>query len=77
MERVVLALVLVGVAVVVAVIFQRRKPAPPAGPNWNVPVQLDRADFDRLTTQHPGLRAEIESVAAGRRPDAVPPARDK
>jgi hypothetical protein len=46
-ERVVLALVLVVVAVVVAVVFQRRKPAPPAGPSWNVPVQLDRADFAR------------------------------
>lgn len=47
MERLVLALVLVAVAVVVAVLVQRRKPAPPAGPAWNVPVQLDRADFAR------------------------------
>lgn len=47
MERLVLALVLVAVAVVVAVVVQRRKPAPPAGPTWNVPVQLDRADFAR------------------------------
>ena len=47
MERLVLALVLVAVAVVVALVVQRRKPAPPAGPSWNVPVQLDRADFAR------------------------------
>lgn len=47
MERVIIALVLVAAAVVVAVVFQRRKPAPPAGPSWNVPVQLDRADFIR------------------------------
>ncbi len=47
MERVVLALVLVAVAVVVAVVVQRRKPAPPTGSDWNVPVQLDRADFAR------------------------------
>jgi hypothetical protein len=46
-ERLALALVLVAVAVVVAVVVQRRKPAPPAGPTWNVPVQLDRADFAR------------------------------
>jgi hypothetical protein len=46
-ERLALALVLVAVAVVVAMVVQRRKPAPPAGPTWNVPVQLDRADFAR------------------------------
>ena len=42
-----LAVGLAAVAVVVAVLLQRRRPAPPAGPVWNVPVQLDRADFDR------------------------------
>ena len=47
MERLVVALVLVAIAVVVAVLVQRRKPAPPSGPIWNVPVQLDRSDFDR------------------------------
>ena len=47
MERVLLALALVAVAVVVAVLVQRRKPAAPSGSNWNVPVQLDRADFVR------------------------------
>jgi hypothetical protein len=46
-ERLILVVALVAVAVVVAVLLQRRKPAPPAGPSWNVPVQLDRADFAR------------------------------
>ena len=47
MDRLLLALVLVAVAVAVAVVVQRRKPAPPTGSRWNVPVQLDRADFVR------------------------------
>jgi hypothetical protein len=47
LDRLLLALVLVAVAVAVAVVVQRRKPAPPAGSRWNVPVQLDRADFVR------------------------------
>ncbi|MCX6511086.1 MAG: hypothetical protein NT081_09800 [Actinobacteria bacterium] len=47
MERFLIALVLVGIAVVVAVVLQRRKPAPPADSDWNIPVQLDRRDFLR------------------------------
>lgn len=47
MERFLIALVLVGIAVVVAVVLQRRKPAPPADTEWNIPVQLDRRDFLR------------------------------
>jgi len=47
MERFLVALVLVGIAVVVAVVLQRRKPAPPADSDWNIPVQLDRHDFLR------------------------------
>ena len=47
MERVVIALVLVVLAVVVAIVLQRRKPAPPSGAEWNIPVQLDRKDFVR------------------------------
>lgn len=47
MERILLALVLILIAVVVAVILQRRKPAPPTAPEWNIPVQIDRQDFDR------------------------------
>jgi hypothetical protein len=47
-ERVVIALVLIGIAVVVAVVLERRsKPAPPTQPRrWEVPTQLDRADFE-------------------------------
>jgi hypothetical protein len=47
MERMLVALVLVGIAVVVALLLQRRKPAPPSGQNWNIPIQLDRFDFNR------------------------------
>lgn len=47
MERVAIALVLIAVAVVVAVVLERRKPAPPTQPKrWEVPVQLDRDDFE-------------------------------
>jgi hypothetical protein len=46
-ERVVIALVLLGVAVAVAVVLERRRPAPPTQPKrWEVPTQLDRDDFD-------------------------------
>ena len=44
-----MALVLVIVAVIVAVVLQRRRPAPPSDAPWNVPAQLDRADFLRPT----------------------------
>ncbi len=47
MERLLIAAVLVGLAVVVAGFLQRRKPAPPADTEWNIPVQLDRRDFLR------------------------------
>jgi hypothetical protein len=46
-ERLLLALALIAVAVVVAVVLQRRRAAPPARSAWHVPIQLDRADFDR------------------------------
>jgi thioredoxin-related protein len=46
-ERVAVALVLVALAVVVAVVLERRKPAPPTQPKrWDVPTQLDRDDFE-------------------------------
>lgn len=45
MERLVLALALVVVASVVAAVLRRRRPAPPTQPRWQVPTQLDRADF--------------------------------
>jgi hypothetical protein len=47
-ERVALLLVLAAVAVLVAWLVGRRTKAPaPAPTNWEVPAQLDRADFDR------------------------------
>jgi thioredoxin-related protein len=45
--RIVIALVLVGIAVVVALIIEKRRPAPPTQPTWAVPSQLDRNDFAR------------------------------
>jgi len=51
MDRLLIALALVVVAVAIAAVLQRRKPAPPAGQTWNVPVQLDRADFDRPSAE--------------------------
>jgi hypothetical protein len=45
MERVVVALVLVALAVVVALVLDRRRPDAPTQPTWAVPRQLDRADF--------------------------------
>ena len=46
MERVLVAAVLVAVAVVAALVIQRRRPAPPTqSRHWDVPAQLDRADF--------------------------------
>jgi len=43
----VVALVLIGVAVAVALVVERRRPDAPTAPRWAVPTQLDRADFDR------------------------------
>lgn len=47
MERLLIAGVLVVLAVAVAVVLQRRKPAPPSDSDWNIPAQLDRRDFRR------------------------------
>jgi len=46
MERLPVAVALVVVAVLVAVIVDRRRPAPPTQPRWAAPTQVDRADFD-------------------------------
>lgn len=43
----VVAGVLVVLAVVVAVLLERRRPDAPTAPRWAVPAQLDRADFAR------------------------------
>ena len=45
--RLVLALIIVAVAVVAAVLLERRKPAPPTRDAYPVPAQLDRLDFPR------------------------------
>jgi hypothetical protein len=46
MERVVVAAALVVVAAVVAYVLERRRPEPPTQPrSYEVPTQLDRADF--------------------------------
>jgi len=47
MERLIVAAVLIAVAVIVAVLLQRRKPAAPTNKEWTVPVQIDRRDFSR------------------------------
>jgi hypothetical protein len=45
MERLLVAFVLVVLAISIAAVLQRRRPAAPTGTSWNVPNQLDRADF--------------------------------
>ena len=45
MERLLIAGAVILVAVVVALVLERRKPDAPTGPRWAVPTQLDRADF--------------------------------
>lgn len=46
MDRLLLVVALVAVAVVVALVARRRRPDAPTQPSWTVPSQLDRADFD-------------------------------
>ena len=47
MERVLVAVAVIVVAAIVAIIVDRRRPAPPTQGAWSVPAQLDRQDFDR------------------------------
>jgi hypothetical protein len=48
LDRLILAAVLMAMAVVVALVLQRRRPDAPTQPSsWAVPAQLDRADFER------------------------------
>ncbi len=47
MERLLLASVVVLVAIVVAIVMERRRPEAPTQGSWAVPTQLDRADFTR------------------------------
>ncbi len=45
MERPLIAVAVVVVALVAAWLIQRRRPEAPTGGRWSVPGQLDRADF--------------------------------
>ena len=47
MERLLIVVALVAVALLVARLIERRRPDAPTQPQWSVPSQLDRADFDR------------------------------
>ncbi len=47
MTRFVLVGAVVVLAVIVAVVLDRRKPEAPTQARWAVPAQLDRADFAR------------------------------
>ena len=60
MTRVLLALALVAIAIVVALIVEKRRPAPPTQPTWAVPSQVDRDDFDG--TDKPWLVAVFTSA---------------
>jgi len=61
--RVVIAVALVGISILVALIVERRRPAPPTQPKWAVPSQLDRDDFDRPDA--PWLIAVFTSATCG------------
>lgn len=45
MERLIILVVLMGLAVVIALVLQRRRPDPPSAPSYRAPRQLDRDDF--------------------------------
>lgn len=45
MQRPLIAVAIVAVALVVAWVVQRRRPEAPTGGRWSVPGQLDRGDF--------------------------------
>lgn len=77
MERLVVAAVLVLVAVVVARVLERRRPAPPARSGvragWAPPAQLDRRDFEGA--DRPWLVAVFTSATCESCRDAVAKAR--
>src|SRR5438105_8771709 len=50
MERFVIAGALVVLGVLVALVLERRRPAPPTQSRWAVPSQLDRDDFEAPAT---------------------------
>lgn len=59
MERLLLAAAIVVVASAAAALLRRRRPAPPTQPSYEVPAQLDRADF--TGTDRPWLVAVFSS----------------
>jgi hypothetical protein len=64
MERIVLAVVLAAVALGVAAVLQRRqRPDAPLRTGYEVPAQVDRADFERPDA--PWLVAVFTSVTCG------------
>ncbi len=60
-ERLIVAVVVVALAVIVAVVLDRRRPDAPTQARWAVPSQLDRADFTRPET--PWLVAVFTSAS--------------
>jgi hypothetical protein len=74
-ERVVVALALVAVAVAVALVLERRRrPAPPTQPQrYEVPTQLDRADFGGV--DRPWLVGVFTSATCDSCAKVVPKAR--
>jgi hypothetical protein len=69
MSRLVIAVILIGLAVVVAQFVRRRRPEPPTQSRWTVPAQLDRADFARPDA--PWLVAAFTSATCASCEDAV------
>ena len=59
MERVVLALVIVAIAAVLALIVERRRPAPPTQATWAVPAQLVGGSRQELETLCGGLSRDL------------------
>jgi hypothetical protein len=46
MDRLVVAGILIILAALAALVLRRRRPEPPTQARWQVPAQLDRAEFD-------------------------------
>ena len=69
MERLLIVVVVVAVVAVAAVVMGRRRPDAPTRPRFNVPVQLDRNDFER--PEAPWLVAVFTSSTCGTCADVV------
>ncbi len=73
MERFLIAAAVVVLAVVVAVMFERRRPEAPTQGVWPVPTQLDRADF--AGAERPWLVAVFSSATCNSCAQALAKAR--